>query len=297
MERLDDYTIEHILSYLNLRERMRFEQTAKRYQQIVLRLLRRQQALGTTWVHNVSHIDNPFPHIDTSHNLSVGNIRGVFPFINDRYFDWTDEEALTSLRYISKKCPNVTCLHVGDSIIDPNSMQYLKIYFPKLDCVHLFHIILKSKLENRSQTTIDLDWMKIGIRLINEIKSLWVMPTYGCRLDNKQLNYILLWSGSLSKVVIGKQLRLSITNDIVCLLSKRLTTFRSVGNFFENNGLRSLAKHHNKNLQHFEISSLSLEAAENTQIIGNNLMNLTTLKDEFCIRLRDITVVTVTSEY
>ena len=186
MNSLDDYTIEHILSYLNLKSKLKFERTAKRYQRIVLGLLQKQRALGTSLVDEYS---SPFPHINTNHNMSVEDIQDVFPIINDLYYDWTREDTMKRIEFISRKCPNVTCLHIADSVIDPNSMQHITICFPKLDCVHLFHSVLKSNLEHRTSDIVDLDWLKIGRRLIHKINSLWIMPTFGYRLNNKQMKY------------------------------------------------------------------------------------------------------------
>ncbi|CAG2184114.1 unnamed protein product, partial [Oppiella nova] len=156
---------------MTLKEKIAIERVCKRWHTIIRQQVSKQTGLGTTWAQEE---DSLCLDANRDHCVTGGDIRQAVVMSNGWLYDFTDDQTIANLENISKRCPNIKCLHMSHSVIDVNCFQVLFRLFPGLECLHLKSNYVK---EVPNQTPLEV-WQSIGKVLAPAVIHLSIDPHY-----------------------------------------------------------------------------------------------------------------------
>ncbi|CAG2167050.1 unnamed protein product, partial [Oppiella nova] len=193
---------------------------------------------------------------------------------NGWLYDFTDDQTIANLENISKRCPNIKCLHMSHSVIDVNCFQVLFRLFPGLECLHLKSNYVK---EVPNQTPLEV-WQSIGKVLAPAVIHLSIDPHYEYRMKECHLKALIQPLQYLEELRVGTHFDREVVGHFISFLPKRCKVFYSLGRELLLESLGHLMRNQSQSLTHLSFFTNSLRTTEALTKIGHNFKNLVKLK-------------------
>lgn len=272
---LDNYFLENLFSFLNVKQKLSIERVCKRWQSIIREMLLKQTGLGTTWT-----ADQDWNCLDSNrdHSVNGGDIREAIVMSNGWFYDLTHQKSIQNLEYISIKCPNIKSFHVSHCIIDSNCFQKLMDFFPDIECIHLKSNILKSMVDEKDFKASGLEWHKIGKVLGQHIYHLSLDPHYEHRMNENDAKQLIQHFKIVKEFRVGTHFDREVEGKFVSYLTNNCKLFYSIGREFPMSALNSLKFNQSESLTHLTYFSNVLKTFEAVTEIGKTFANLVRLK-------------------
>ncbi len=159
---MNDDVLKLILTFLPLRDKLKLQRVCSQFEYCVNDLLKSQR--GLTIGNFLSHCN------DARHSTINGDLSKLF---EKQFFNIAENKE--KLSPLFSKCPNVKCLELANCQLDPETIEWLKELFPKLECFRIESTI--TNIGNNS-------WTRIANCLSDSLTHLYI---YGYYLDENAI--------------------------------------------------------------------------------------------------------------
>jgi hypothetical protein len=159
---MNDDVLKLILTYLPLSDKLKLQIVCSQFEYCVNDLLKSQR--GLTIGNFLNHCN------DARHSTINGDLSQLLK--EQIFYIRENKEKLSPL---FSKCPNLKCLELANCHLDPQTIEWLKEFFPKLECF---------RIESNITSTGNNSWTRIANCLSDSLTHLYI---YGYYLDKNAI--------------------------------------------------------------------------------------------------------------